>query len=211
MRFLNFQRTTQTMDGYPVRFDSLRRWEGGPPPRYLRRRPACEAERSLVLARLQGNLRTSAVARRLHRLFDTRGGAFRQDVLAATDVAASSGNDDFAASVANQKAEKQEGGQDGDGGAKEEEEKAKRGGQTLRSLNRKTGRRGRFDWRQSEYHLLPTCPSRGVSNRDCASASPPKSAIPTDFNEIACTLTGGRALPGERIGGIIANSPSLPP
>ena len=183
---------------------------GGPPPRYLRRRPACEAERSLVLARLQGNLRTSAVARRLHRLFDTRGGAFRQDVLAATDVAASSGSDDFAASVANQKAEKQEGGQDGDGGAKEEEEKAKRGGQTL-SLNRKTGCRGRCNWRKNEYHLLPTCPSRGVSNRDCASASPPKSAIPADFNEIACTLARVTALPGERTVGIIANSPSLPP
>ena len=45
-------------------------------------------------------------------------------------------------------------------------------GQTLNGTNRKTGRRNRGYWRNSEYHLSPMCPSRGAPYRDFAPVSP---------------------------------------
>ena len=63
-------------------------------------------------------------------------------------------------------------------GTKEEKGKVKVGGQTPHNMNRKAGHRNRCNWRESEYHLLPKCPSRGASNRDSASAPPP----PRSFN-----------------------------
>ena len=54
-------------------------------------------EKSPMLASVQGDLGTSTVARRMRQLFGLRDGAVRQDVLAATDMDANSGDGDIAA------------------------------------------------------------------------------------------------------------------
>ena len=71
--------------------------------------------KSLGPASETGNLGIAAVARQMRRLFGPFGGAFRQDVLAATDAGASSNVEYSAALVAHGKAKKTKGDKDGDG------------------------------------------------------------------------------------------------
>ena len=110
----------QTTGDYWVRFDLLRRkaesemrLEGAPPETFAS--APCkknaflpQSEKSLVLASAQGNLGVPAVARQMRRLFGPRGGAVRQDVLAATDADVSSNGDDVAARATHREAEQQE-------------------------------------------------------------------------------------------------------
>ena len=47
---------------------------------------ACKSEKSLALARIQGNVNSSTVAKRTRGLCRSCGGAVRRDVLVATDM-----------------------------------------------------------------------------------------------------------------------------
>ena len=155
-----------------MRFDLLRRkaesnmqMRGGSPGStcvgalYAKRLPLLARDIARTGLRT-GNSGIPAAARQMRQLVRPRGGGClggdkRQDVLAATDVDASSDNDDFTAWVAYRIAKKRKWGKDEDGGAKEKTGQAQVGGQIPNGRNRKTGRRNRCDWRKTEHHFVP--------------------------------------------------------
>ena len=165
--FLQFKRTTQTMDEYLVHFDSLRGKAGYPESGYATKRvhnmkigrggafPELLAsvlrmknaslprpEKSLALASVRGNVGLSAVGRLMRRLSVPCEGAARQDVLAAANVdAASEGDENFEAWSAIRKAEKTAG-------------KTKRGDWRFEAReSRGDGGQSDSEWRRLEYGL----------------------------------------------------------
>ena len=130
VRFSQLKRTGQTTDGFLVEFDFLcrkaeSRMQGaGASPEAiasaLRMQTATlsRSEKSLALAGAQGNLGNAEAARQMVRLFGPRRGVARQDVLAATTVAANSNDDGFAAWIAYRKAKTGKAKRDGAAGTK---------------------------------------------------------------------------------------------
>ena len=123
------------MDEYQVRPDMLRRkaepkmqmWGVCPEDTGLgvssAERHPCPVWKSSAPASARGGLGTFEVARQMRRPLGPRGGADRQDVSAATDVAVTSNDDDDAAWLPHRKAKKREAKSDGAGGVGETEKR----------------------------------------------------------------------------------------
>ena len=117
-----------------------------------------------MLASTQKSPAFTEVTMATQRFFGPGGGAARQDVLAVADVDEPLESDNHQeACAAHKKAKKYGAGQrKGDGMPKKSSARMKGGGQTLRGLNRRTGRRIRRYKSDSDCQLPPQCPWRDV-------------------------------------------------
>ena len=98
----------------------------------------------------------------MRRSFGSRGGVFRQDVLAAADVGANSIDDDHAARIAHRRAQEYRDTEDGAAGTETNVGRVKGARETPYSIYRKTGRGNRRHSRNGGYHSLPKRPQRGA-------------------------------------------------
>ena len=174
--FLQLRQTAQTIDGYTVEFDLLRRTaesemqmsagfpEACVPALCLQNVALLRQERSRVLARKQQGLAFGNVVMAARRLFGSCCGAARQDKLVARDVEESlRNNKDPEACAAYRKDKKQGMGKEkGDRMPTTSSGEVRGDGQALNGHNRRTWLRNRRCTCDSGYHLSPRRPWRKV-------------------------------------------------
>ena len=120
-----------------------------------------------------GKLGPREISRRMRRFCGPRGGAARQDVLAATDVDVNSNDEDgFPAWPAFRNAKAARKG--GIGGQRNGKagDRVRGGSQTLNGIHKDTGFSNRCCWRGSEYIHIPKPPLEITSKSDSPPCSP---------------------------------------